>query len=106
MVSNARAILGPARLILMDEPTEGLAPIIIEQICKSILEVIQSGKTVLLAEQHLPMALNIGTRHHIIDNGLLVFQGTSANLQANEEIKATYLGVSRERIAAKRRRKA
>ncbi len=106
MVANARAILGPARLILMDEPTEGLAPIIIEQICKSILEVIQSGKTVLLAEQHLPMALNIGTRHYIIDNGLLVFQGTSADLQANEEMKATYLGVSRERITAKRGRKA
>jgi branched-chain amino acid transport system ATP-binding protein len=104
MVANARALLGPARLILMDEPTEGLAPILIEQIGKSILEIKQSGKTVLLAEQHLQMALNVGDRHYIIDNGHLVFNGTSAEIQANEEIKATYLGVSKERIAAKRER--
>jgi branched-chain amino acid transport system ATP-binding protein len=105
MVANARALLGPSRLILMDEPTEGLAPIIIEQIGKSILEIKQSGRTVLLAEQHLQMALHVGDRHYIIDNGHLVFQGTSADIQANEEIKATYLGVSKERITAKRERK-
>jgi branched-chain amino acid transport system ATP-binding protein len=104
MVANARALLGPARLILMDEPTEGLAPILIEQIGKSILEIKQSGKTILLAEQHLQMALNVGDRHYIIDNGHLVFQGTSADIQANEEIKATYLGVSKERIVVKRER--
>ena len=102
MLANARALLGPVRLILMDEPTEGLAPIIIEQIGKSILGIKQSGKTVLLAEQHLQMALNVGDRHYIIDNGHLVFQGTSADIQANEEIKTTYLGVSRERILGKR----
>jgi branched-chain amino acid transport system ATP-binding protein len=105
MVANARALLGPSRLILMDEPTEGLAPIIIEQIGKSILEIKQSGKTVLLAEQHLQMALNVGDRHYIIDNGHLVFQGTSADIQANEEVKATYLGVSKERITVKKEKK-
>ena len=101
MVANARALLGPSRLILMDEPTEGLAPIIIEQIGKSILEIKQSGRTVLLAEQHLQMALNVGDRHYIIDNGHLVFQGTSADIRANEEIKTTYLGVSKDRITPK-----
>jgi branched-chain amino acid transport system ATP-binding protein len=104
MVANARALLGPARLILMDEPTEGLAPIVIEQIGKSILDIKKSGKTVLLAEQHLQMALNVGDRHYLIDNGHLVFQGTSRDIQANEEIKATYLGVSKERIAARKER--
>jgi branched-chain amino acid transport system ATP-binding protein len=98
MVANARALLGPANLILMDEPTEGLAPILIEQIGRSILEMKQSGKTVLLAEQHLQMALDVGDRHYIIDNGHLVFQGTSQDIQDNEEIKATYLGVSKKRI--------
>ena len=102
MVANARALIGPARLILMDEPTEGLAPILIEQIGRSILEMKQSGKTVLLAEQHLQMALNVGDRHYIIDNGHLVFQGTSADIRADEEVQATYLGVSKERIIAKR----
>jgi len=101
MVANARALLGPSQLILMDEPTEGLAPIVIEQIGKSILEIKQSGRTVLLAEQHLQMALNVGDRHYIIDNGHLVFQGTSADLRANEEIKTTYLGVSKDRITPK-----
>ncbi|HYB20179.1 MAG TPA: ABC transporter ATP-binding protein [Thermodesulfobacteriota bacterium] len=104
MVANARALLGPSQLILMDEPTEGLAPIIIEQIGKSILEIKQSGRTVLLAEQHLQMALNVGDRHYIIDNGHLVFQGTSADIRANEEIKTTYLGVSKDRITPKGRR--
>jgi branched-chain amino acid transport system ATP-binding protein len=98
MVANARALLGPASLILMDEPTEGLAPILIEQIGRSILEMKQSGKTVLLAEQHLQMALDVGDRHYIIDNGHLVFQGTSHEIQDNEEVKATYLGVSKKRI--------
>ena len=98
MVANARALLGPAKLILMDEPTEGLAPIVIEQIGQSILEMKQTGKTVLLAEQHLQMALNVGDRHYIIDNGHLVFQGTSREIQDNEEIKATYLGISKKSI--------
>jgi branched-chain amino acid transport system ATP-binding protein len=102
MVANARALLGPARLILMDEPTEGLAPIVIEQIGQSILEMKQTGKTVLLAEQHLQMALAVGDRHYIIDNGHLVFQGTSEDIQANEEVKATYLGVSKKRILSKK----
>jgi branched-chain amino acid transport system ATP-binding protein len=102
MVANARALIGPARLILMDEPTEGLAPIVIEQIGKSILEMKNSGKTVLLAEQHLEMALNVGDRHYIIDNGHLVFQGTSADIRADQEVQATYLGVSKERITTKK----
>jgi len=102
MVANARALLGPTRLILMDEPTEGLAPIVIEQIGRSILDIKQSGKTVLLAEQHLQMALTVGDQHYIIDNGHLVFQGTSADIRANEEVQATYLGVSKERITTRK----
>jgi branched-chain amino acid transport system ATP-binding protein len=102
MVANARALLGPARLILMDEPTEGLSPLLIEQIGQSILEMKRSGKTVLLAEQHLQMALTVGDRHYIIDNGQLVFQGTTDDIQANEEIKATYLGVSKKLILTKK----
>jgi branched-chain amino acid transport system ATP-binding protein len=104
MLANARALLGPARLILMDEPTEGLAPILIEQIGKTILDMKQRGKTILLAEQHLRMALAVGDRHYIIDHGHLVYQGTSRDIQTNEEIKTTYLGVSKERILARKER--
>jgi branched-chain amino acid transport system ATP-binding protein len=102
MVANARALLGPVRLILMDEPTEGLSPILIEQIGQSILEMKLSGKTVLLAEQHLQMAMAVGDRHYIIDNGHVVFQGTSKDIQDNEEIKTTYLGVSKKGILTKK----
>jgi branched-chain amino acid transport system ATP-binding protein len=98
MVANARALLGPVRMILMDEPTEGLSPLLIEQIGQSILEMKKGGMTVLLAEQNLQMALAVGDRHYLIDNGHLVFQGTSQDIQDNEEIKATYLGVSKKRI--------
>lgn len=100
MVANARALLGPVRLILMDEPTEGLSPLMIEQIGESILEMKQKGITVLLAEQHLQMALKVGDRHYIIDNGHLVFQGTTQDLEANEEVQALYLGVSKKRITS------
>ncbi|MBI4763343.1 MAG: ABC transporter ATP-binding protein [Deltaproteobacteria bacterium] len=103
MVANARALLGPARLILMDEPTEGLSPLLIEQIGQSILEMKQNGKTVLLAEQHLQMALTAGDRHYIIDNGHLVFQGTSQDIQDNEEVKSTYLGISKKSIRMQKR---
>lgn len=100
MVANARALLGPVRLILMDEPTEGLSPLVIEQIGESILEMKRKGITVLLAEQHLQMALKVGDRHYIIDNGHLVFQGTSKDIEENEEIQSLYLGVSKKRITS------
>jgi branched-chain amino acid transport system ATP-binding protein len=57
----------------------------------------QSGMTILLAEQNLQMALGVGDCHYIIDNGQLVFQGSSQDIQENEEVKATYLGVSKKR---------
>ena len=83
-----------------------LAPLIIEQIGRSILEIKESGKTVLLAEQNLQMALRVGGRHYIIDNGRLVFQGTSDEIRANAEVQATYLGVSKGRIAARKEGKS
>ncbi len=98
MLANARALLGPVRLVLMDEPTEGLSPLLVDQIGRSILEMKQWGITVLLAEQHLQMALSVSNRHYIIDNGKLVFQGTSQEIQDNEEIKSTYLGVAKRRF--------
>jgi branched-chain amino acid transport system ATP-binding protein len=96
MLAISRALLGTTDLILMDEPTEGLAPLIVQQISQSILGMKQSGKTILLAEQNLQMALKVGDRHYIIDNGHMVFQGTSEEIQTNEEVKATYLGVSKK----------
>ena len=96
MAAISRALIGPTRLILMDEPTEGLAPIIIQQIGEVIASIKAQGRTVLLAEQNLPLALSVADRHYIIDNGQIKLEGTSAELQGNEEVKRTYLVVGKK----------
>jgi len=93
MAAIARGLIGSSRLILMDEPTEGLAPIIIQQIGEVIRSIKDQGKTVLLAEQNLQLALSVADRHYIIDNGQIKFSGTGPELNRDEETKRTYLGV-------------
>jgi branched-chain amino acid transport system ATP-binding protein len=95
MLAIARAIMGNVSLLLMDEPSEGLAPIIIQQIEKTVLELKGKGITVLLAEQNLQSALRVGDYHYIIDNGANVFRGGKEDLSANEEVKIKYLGVGK-----------
>ena len=95
MLAIARALIGSCRLILMDEPSEGLAPLLIQQVCQVILSIRAQGTTVLLAEQHFPMALTLADRHYIIDNGKIRFEGSSSELQGNEEVKSNYLGVTK-----------
>lgn len=94
MLAIARAIMGSPRLILMDEPSEGLAPLIIARIEDAILELKQKKITILLAEQNLQSALRVGDYHYIIDNGENVFAGNGQDLRANEEVQTRYLGVS------------
>ena len=95
MLAISRVLLGTTGLILMDEPTEGLAPIIVQQIARVILEIKESGRPILLAEQNLKMALDVGDRHYIIDNGIMKYEGTSDDIRDNEEVKKTYLGVGK-----------
>ncbi len=96
MLAISRVLLGATSLILMDEPTEGLAPIIVQQIAKVILDIKKSGRPILLAEQNLKMALEVGDRHYIIDNGTIRYKGTSDDVRNNEEVKRTYLGVGQQ----------
>jgi len=93
MLAIARAIMGPTRLILMDEPSEGLAPVILRQIGKTVEELKARNITILLAEQNLQFALNVGDYFYIIDNGAIVFSGDKISLLANEEVQLRYLGV-------------
>jgi branched-chain amino acid transport system ATP-binding protein len=93
MLAISRVLLGDTGLILMDEPTEGLAPIIVQQIADVIMEIKKMGTPLVLAEQNIKMALDVGDRHYIIDNGLFKYHGTSDDIRDNEEIKKTYLGV-------------
>jgi branched-chain amino acid transport system ATP-binding protein len=94
MLAIARALLGRTQLILMDEPTEGLAPLVVQAIQDALIRIKREGVTVVLAEQNIRMALEVGDWHHIIDNGRIRFSGSSEAIRGNEEIKTTYLGVS------------
>jgi len=93
MLAIARAIMGPTRLLLMDEPSEGLAPVILKQIGKTVHELKVRNITILLAEQNLQFALDVGEYFYIVDNGSIVFSGDKASLLSNEEIQVRYLGV-------------
>jgi len=93
MLAIARAIMGRARLLLMDEPSEGLAPLVLAQIGKTILELKQNGMTILLAEQNLHFTLQVADYYHIIDNGANVFSGGPKDLAVNKEVQVRYLGV-------------
>ena len=94
MLAIARALLGRTGLILMDEPTEGLAPLVVRTIQQTLHRIKREGVTVLLAEQNARMALDVGDWHHIIDDGRIRFSGDSRSILGNDEIMTQYLGVS------------
>jgi len=91
MLTIARALMTDPKLLLLDEPTEGLAPMIVKMLEEQIMKLKASGLTVLLAEQNQKVALNLSDRGYVIDNGAIRFQGTSRELRENEEIRKKYL---------------
>ena len=94
MLAIARGLLGHTSLLLMDEPSEGLAPLVVRELHDSILKIKGEGVTVLLAEQNTKMALSTGDRHYILEKGEIRFEGTTENLSKNGEVMMQYLGVS------------
>jgi branched-chain amino acid transport system ATP-binding protein len=91
MLTVARALMTDPDLLLLDEPTEGLAPLIVKMLEDQILKLKETGLTVLLAEQNQKVALNLSDRGYVIDNGSIRFHGTSRELRENEEIRKKYL---------------
>ncbi len=92
MLAIGRALMARPRVLLMDEPSMGLAPILVEQIFEAIVDINRQGTTILLVEQNAFMALNIADRGYVLQTGSIVLQGGAAELQANEEVKRAYLG--------------
>ncbi len=94
MLAIARVLLGKTGLILLDEPTEGLAPLIVKEIKETIEEIKEEGVALLLAEQNVKMALEVAERHYIIDKGTVKFEGTTQQLRDSQGVLETYLGVT------------
>lgn len=91
MLAIARALMGNPELLLLDEPTEGLAPLLVRELEEQIRKLKTTGLTVLLAEQNVRSALRLMDRAYVIDNGQIRYQGSVAELRENEEVRRKYL---------------
>jgi len=93
MLTIARALMGSPDLILLDEPIEGLAPLVIRSLEELILLLRDSGISILLSEQNIRSAVKLVNRVYVIDNGVIRFEGTAAEFEADDEVKKKYLMV-------------
>ena len=92
MLAIGRAIMARPKLLLLDEPSMGLAPKIVEQILENIRAINQAGVTVLLVEQNAAMALAISHRGYVLETGLVILEGSAADLAGNDLVRQAYLG--------------
>ena len=92
MLAMGRALMSKPKLLLLDEPSMGLAPIFIKEIFSIIQEINAQGTTVLLIEQNAKMALSVAHRGYVLETGKIVLSGTGAELLDSEEVKKAYLG--------------
>ena len=93
MLAVARALMIDPEMILMDEPSEGLAPVMVQHLEKIVVELKQSGLGVLLVEQNLYSALEVADRVYIMETGAIVHEGTSAQLRKTPDVLERHLGV-------------
>ena len=93
MLAIGRAMMSDPELVMLDEPSMGLAPVLVEEIFALILRIKASGKTVLLIEQNAIMALQIADYAYVLELGNITLQGTGRELLGNEEVKRAYLGI-------------
>lgn len=93
MLTIARTLMGNPELILLDEPSEGVAPLIVAQIGKKIRELRDTGVSIIMAEQNLDFVLNLSDRCYVLEKGMIVYHGTAAELRDNEEVQNRYLHI-------------
>ena len=92
MLAMGRAMMARPRLLLMDEPSMGLAPLLVEEIFRVIKQLNEEGTTILLVEQNALMALSIGHRGYVLETGLIALEGSAEELRSNPEVQSAYLG--------------
>ena len=98
MLAIARALMGRPTLLLLDEPSIGLAPLVVKSIFETITALRQQGKTILLVEQNARAALGIADRGYVMETGQVVVEGTARELAANRDVQRAYLGKEYRRI--------
>jgi branched-chain amino acid transport system ATP-binding protein len=92
MLAIGRALMANPRLLLLDEPSMGLAPVLVEQIFATIDSINRQGMTILLVEQNAAMALSIAHRGYVLETGGIVLTGSAAELAGNADVRRAYLG--------------
>jgi len=92
MLAMGRALMSRPKVLLLDEPSLGIAPLLVRDIFKTIVEINRAGTTVLLVEQNAHMALGIAQRGYVLETGRVVLEDTAAKPAANDEVRAAYLG--------------
>ena len=93
MLATGRALMASPRILLMDEPSMGLAPVLVELIFETIQQINKEGVTILLVEQNALMALSIANRGYVLQTGGIVLKDTAANLKKNPTVQKAYLGI-------------
>jgi len=94
MLAIGRALMSNPELLLLDEPTEGLAPLLVREVGRVIAELKRGGLSILLVEQNLGLAISVADRVHVLSRGQIVHAGTPGELMRDEDVKARYLGVT------------
>jgi branched-chain amino acid transport system ATP-binding protein len=95
MLAIARALMSKPKLLLLDEPSLGLAPIMVEKVVETVVRLNQSGMTILLVEQNANLALKISSRAYVLQVGNIILLGRSSDLLVNDEVRKVYLGKTR-----------
>jgi len=101
MLAMARAMLRRPKLLMLDEPSLGLAPAVGREVYNALRKISQAGTTILLVEQNAKMALRIANFGYILESGRIVLEGTAQELQENEDVQELYLGVGAETVSPK-----
>jgi branched-chain amino acid transport system ATP-binding protein len=93
MLAIARALMARPRVLLLDEPSMGLAPVLVETIFRTVIEINREGTTILLVEQNASMALQVATRGYILESGVVAMEASAKDLRESDVVRRTYLGI-------------